>query len=228
VLNIYKPIGWTSFDVVRWVRKRIDNKVGHAGTLDPFAEGVLLICTGKSTKRVPEFMQLEKEYKGCIELGIATDTLDVTGKVVGKSYVPKIDNHTLALAASSFLGEITQVPPMYSAIKIAGKRLYDIARTGEEALRKPRKVRIQAFDILRIELPIVFFRIICSKGTYIRTLAYDFAQKIGTIGFLRSLTRTRIGNFTLKDSYRLYLLEEYFSSLKGKSKRAMNGNNLES
>lgn len=210
VLNICKPVGWTSFDIVRWVRSRLGKiKVGHAGTLDPFAMGVMLVCIGPATKRVPELMALEKEYEGCIELGIYTDTLDVTGRVMQKKPVPVLDVTTVENAASAFIGEIEQTPPMYSAIKVDGKRLYKIARAGGHAPRKIRVVNIFSIEVLGIELPLIFFRVRCSKGTYVRTLAADWAEHLGTVGFLKTLTRTRVGSFTLDTAYQLNYLEKY-------------------
>lgn len=201
VLNINKPAGWTSFDVVRRVRSLFKiPKVGHAGTLDPFATGVLLILTGNYTKRAPEFFDLEKEYVGEMELGVLTDTLDITGKIIQKKAIEGITSTKILDTCEQFIGEIEQMPPMYSAVKIGGKRLYKLARAGKVVPRKPKRVKIYQLEVLKINLPFVKIRVVCSKGTYIRVLARDIGEELGCGAYLRSLTRTRVGNFKLEEA----------------------------
>ena len=201
VLLLNKPYDWTSFDVVRKVRNAMRiKKVGHAGTLDPLATGLLILCTGKFTKRINEFMQREKEYTGTIVLGAATPTYDLESHPVAVGPYQHLTIETLQSAALSFTGEIEQVPPAHSAIKIDGKRVYELARKGEDVVLQPRKVTIREFEIVRMQLPEVHFRVVCSTGTYIRSLANDFGARLGCGGYLSSLCRTRIGEFELKDA----------------------------
>lgn len=201
ILNINKPEGWTSFDVVNKIRKHIGvKKVGHAGTLDPFATGVLLICTGKATKRVPELMGLEKEYEAIIELGKTTDTYDRTGIILQEKATTDIGIEEVRHICEEFQGKILQTPPMYSAVKVKGKRLYELARRGEVIDRKPRSVVIRKINILSYHEPFLHLDISCSKGTYIRALANDIGEKLGCGGMLNELTRTRIGDYKLEDA----------------------------
>lgn len=201
VLNVNKPVGWTSFDVVNKLKRTFNiPKIGHAGTLDPFASGVLIILTGKYTKKAQYFTDLEKEYDGEIELGLSTDTLDVDGKVIQKGSIKAVTPKKILEVCASFVGEIMQTPPMYSAIKWRGRRLYDLARAGRNIRIRPRAVRIYKLDVAHIELPLVRIRVVCSKGTYIRALARDIGYRLGCGAYLRSLTRTRIGDFRLEDS----------------------------
>jgi tRNA pseudouridine55 synthase len=204
-------VGWTSCDVVRWFRVHLGKiKVGHAGTLDPFAQGIVLVCVGSATKRVPELMALEKEYEGCLELGIYTDTLDVTGTIIQRKNVPAINMATVRRVASDFIGEIEQIPPMHSAVKVQGKRLYKIARSGYETSRKSRVVTVFSMEVLSFKNPLIFFRIRCSKGTYVRSLAAEWAERMGTVGYLKTLTRTRVGPYTIDEAYRMNMLEELY------------------
>lgn len=192
---------WTSFDVVNKLRYHFKiKKVGHAGTLDPFATGLLIVCLGKkATKQIDTFQDKTKGYRAVIELGKATDTYDITGSVTKTS--DKISTkEEIREVVNSFIGEIDQVPPMYSAIKIKGKKLYELARKGEEIERKPRKINIHNIKIINIDYPLVELDITCSKGTYIRSLAYDIGEKIGCYGYLKELERTKIGEFDVKDS----------------------------
>jgi len=201
IININKPAGWTSFDVVRRIRQAIKvKKVGHAGTLDPFATGVLLVCTGKATKRVNELMHLEKEYRADIELGKTTDTYDCTGKVTSHHTTEAVTESRIRDVCQEFVGEIEQVPPMYSAIKQNGTRLYELARRGVTVERAPRRVCIYELNILKIDLPIVSIEVVCSKGTYIRALANDIGGKLDCGGYLGSLCRTRIGSYKVEDA----------------------------
>lgn len=204
ILNINKPEGWTSFDVVKKVRNQIKPaKVGHAGTLDPFATGVLLVCTGKATKRVQELMELQKEYVATVELGKTTDTFDVTGTVLSEADPAGITMDDVRRVQARFEGQIEQVPPMYSAVKVNGERLYNLARRGEEVPRKARKVYIYKLDLLDFAVPYLQFKIVCSKGTYIRALADEMGKELGTGAYLKTLCRTRIGPYRLEDAYSL-------------------------
>ncbi len=201
VLLIDKPYDWTSFDVVRKVRNLIKiKKVGHAGTLDPLATGLLIVCTGKFTKRINEYMLREKEYKGTIVLGATTPTYDLESHPEGHVDTSHLTEEMLRTATAPFIGEILQVPPIHSAIKINGKRVYELARKGEDVEIKPRPIVIREFELTRISLPEVDFKIVCSTGTYIRSIANDFGKEVGVGGYLSALYRTRIGEFHLRDA----------------------------
>ncbi|MBN2093674.1 tRNA pseudouridine(55) synthase TruB [candidate division KSB1 bacterium] len=201
ILNLFKAPGWTSFDVVRKITyiTRI-KKVGHAGTLDPFASGVLLITLGRATKQITRLQELEKEYVCEIQLGTVTDTLDVTGKVIQTFPTHQLDEIQIEKIIQQFVGEIEQVPPQFSAIKIKGKRAYQFAREGKMIELAPRKIQIYGIDILEMQLPIIKLKICCAKGTYIRSLARDIGEKSGCGGFVKSLVRTRIGPYRIEDS----------------------------
>jgi len=202
ILNIDKPVDWTSFDVVKKIRSHIKPaKVGHAGTLDPFATGVLLICTGKATRRVQELMELQKEYVATMEFGKATDTYDVTGKVLLEKDASGVTLEDVKRVCARFEGQVEQVPPMYSAVKVKGERLYKLARRGEEVSRKARKVYIYKLELLDFSNPFLQLKIVCSKGTYIRALAHEMGEEIGTGAYLTELTRTRIGPYRIEDAY---------------------------
>ncbi len=201
VILVNKPLEWTSFDVVRKIRNTIRiKKVGHAGTLDPLATGLLIVCTGKFTKRINEFMSQEKEYTGTITLGAVTPTYDLESEPTDFKPFEHITETQLREATLPFIGNIMQVPPAHSAIKKDGKRLYELARKGEEVIVEPRPVTIREFELTAIEMPVVHFRVVCSTGTYIRSLAHDFGQQLGCGGYMSSLCRTRIGSFTLNES----------------------------
>ena len=201
VLLIDKPYNWTSFDVVNKIRSLIKiKKVGHTGTLDPLATGLLILCTGKFTKKINEYMAQEKEYIGTFTLGATTPTYDLESLPENLNDNFQFSLEELNNAAKKFKGEIMQVPPMHSAIKFEGKRVYELARQGEHVVLQPRKVVISEFEIVEIELPIVHFRIVCSTGTYIRSIANDFGKTLGCGAYLSNLCRTRIGNFLLKDA----------------------------
>ena len=201
VLRINKPLHWTSFDAVRKIRNLVrTKKVGHAGTLDPLATGLLIICTGKFTKRINEFMSAEKEYTGTFTLGAITPTFDLeSGPQDFKEY-SDINVGQILEAKKKFTGEILQIPPIHSAIKKDGKRVYELARQGKEVKLEPRKITIKEFEIITIGLPVIFFRVVCTTGTYIRSLANDFGEALGCGAYLSSLCRTRIGNFSLQES----------------------------
>ncbi|MCD7806746.1 MAG: tRNA pseudouridine(55) synthase TruB, partial [Lachnospiraceae bacterium] len=209
IINIYKEAGFTSFDVVAKMRGILKTrKIGHTGTLDPAAVGVLPVCVGNATKAVPFLMDHDKEYVAELLLGVTTDTLDTTGQVLGTKPVNCGENEVRD-AVMSFLGESRQIPPMYSAVKVDGKRLYELAREGKEVERKPRTIRIAELEILKAELPVVRFRVVCSKGTYIRTLCQDMGEKLGCSGCMRSLERTRVGRFGKDTAITLKELERH-------------------
>jgi tRNA pseudouridine55 synthase len=201
VLLINKPLEWTSFDVVRKIRNTIKiKKVGHAGTLDPLATGLLILCTGKFTKRINEFMAQEKEYTGTITFGAVTPTYDLESDPQDFKDYSAITIEQLQAIAGQFTGEIMQVPPMHSAIKKDGKRVYELARKGQIIELEPRRIVIREFEFTKIEMPVVYFRVVCSTGTYIRSLANDVGKAAGCGAYLSSLCRTRIGEFTLDRS----------------------------
>jgi len=201
VLLINKPYDWTSFDVVRRIRNLIKiKKVGHAGTLDPLATGLLILCTGKFTKKINEYMAQEKEYTGTIVLGATTPTYDLESIPENYTDGSHITAKQVAEVAKSFTGEVLQVPPIYSAIKKDGKRAYELARKGQELELEPRKITVSGFTTT-FNYPEVHFKIVCSTGTYIRSLANDLGKQLGCGGYLSELCRTRIGNYTLENSW---------------------------
>jgi len=201
IVAIDKPVDWTSFDVVNKLRGMTKvKKVGHAGTLDPFATGLLLVCFASATKQVNQLMELEKEYQGTFELGSETDSHDITGKVVSQHPVPDLSRTQIESAAKKYSGEILQVPPMFSALKRDGKKLYELARQGKEVELAARSVKVYAFDILEVSLPEIRFRIACSRGTYIRAIARDLGRDLGCGAFLKTLRRTRVGAYTVADA----------------------------
>lgn len=211
VILINKPLHWTSFDVVRKLRSLIQiKKIGHAGTLDPLATGLLIVCTGKFTKRINEYMAQEKEYTGSITLGAVTPTYDLESLPEQQKDFSYVTNDMLQTATEKFVGAIQQLPPMFSAIKKDGVALYELARRGEEVELKPRSIHIKSFEITAMELPVVHFKVICSTGTYIRSLANDYGAALGCGGYLSSLCRTRIGEFKNEDAMGM---EEFEKSL---------------
>lgn len=207
IVLIDKPLQWTSFQVVNKVRWRIRKtfgikkiKVGHAGTLDPLASGLLIICTGKFTKRIQEFMGQTKEYTGTIALGATTPSYDLETEIDQTFPVDHISAENIKQTTKGFIGEIEQYPPVFSALKKDGKRLYEYAREGEEVVVAARKITISEFEITRIELPEVDFRVVCGKGTYIRSLAHDFGKALQSGGHLSALRRTKIGSFDVTNA----------------------------
>jgi tRNA pseudouridine55 synthase len=201
VLLINKPYEWTSFDVVNKLRYVLKiKKIGHAGTLDPLATGLLIICTGKMTKRIDEFMGLEKEYTGKFVLGQTTPSHDLETVVSESTDISLLTQEQIHAAAKALTGNLQQLPPMHSAIKIGGKRAYQFARKGQDIELKHRTVDISVFEITALQLPTVSFRIVCSKGTYIRSIARDFGNALGVGAYLSELCRTRIGNYLLSDA----------------------------
>ncbi|GAB3813343.1 tRNA pseudouridine(55) synthase TruB [Pontibacter rugosus] len=201
ILLLNKPLDWTSFDVVKKVRNTIRvKKVGHASTLDPLATGLLILCTGKFTKRIDEIQGQEKEYTGIIRLGEITPSYDRETEVTETHDTSHLTEADIKAAAQTFVGTIEQIPPIYSAVQVDGKRAYDLARKGKAVDLKPRTITIQAFDITSINGPELEFRVVCSKGTYIRSLAHDLGQQLGVGGHLSKLERTRIGAYKLEDA----------------------------
>lgn len=210
VMLIDKPLDWTSFDVVRKVRNMIKiKKVGHAGTLDPLATGLLILCTGKFTKKINEYMAKEKEYTGTITLGASTPTYDLESEPVDQCSVDHLTEEIIRSATQKFTGPIMQVPPIHSAIKINGKRVYELARKGHDVELEPRPVTIHEFEITSVNLPEVNFRIVCSTGTYIRSIANDFGNELGVGGYLSKLCRTRIGEFKLEDALSMDQVKDF-------------------
>ncbi len=212
-----KPIGWTSFDVVARIRSMYHiPKIGHAGTLDPKASGLLIICTGKMTKSIDQFSELEKEYVGTIELGATTKSFDSETEVIERNDISGVTLSKLLTAAQSFIGVQKQIPPMYSAVKINGRRLYKDARKGRTIAREPREIFVGEFEITSFNPPFAEFKVVCSKGTYVRSLANDVGEKLGCGAYLKSLIRTRIGSFCVAEAYSmedLNLLSEKIHSV---------------
>lgn len=207
VLLIDKPLHWTSFDVVKKIKYLLKRKlgikkikVGHAGTLDPLASGLLIVCTGKMTKQIPSIQDQKKEYIGVIELGAVTASYDLESEVVPKTDPSHLSQKELVNASQQLSGVIQQFPPIFSAKKIDGKRAYSLARKGEKPQMKSKEVLIEAFDISKVEMPEVHFLIRCSKGTYIRSMAHDYGEILGVGGYLKSLRRTAIGDYTVKEA----------------------------
>ncbi len=201
VLLINKPLRWTSFDVVRKMQYKFKTKkVGHAGTLDPLATGLLILCTGTFTKRIEEFQAQEKEYIGTFVLGQTTPSYDLETEPSDAIDFMHITNEQITSATKKFIGNIRQKPPMHSAIRIKGRRAYDFAREGKDVELGLRDVEIKEFLITEINKPFVKFKVVCSKGTYIRSLAHDFGQELGVGAYLSELCRTRIGGFKLEEA----------------------------
>ena len=201
VILVDKPLQWTSFDVVKKLKFALKvKKIGHAGTLDPLATGLLILCTGKKTKEIESYQAQEKEYTGTFTIGATTASYDLESEpenAVDYSHITEAD---LTHAANSLTGTLEQVPPLFSAVKIDGKRAYVHARKGEEVTLKSRKVEISTFELSHIHLPQVSFKIVCSKGTYIRSIARDFGELLGVGAYLSELRRTRIGDFKVEDA----------------------------
>ncbi len=207
IINVYKEAGYTSFDVVARLRGILKiKKIGHTGTLDPDATGVLPVCVGKATKLCDMLTDKDKVYECVMMLGVETDTYDLSGKVLSRNSVTASEEE-IVNAINSFVGDIMQVPPMYSALKVNGKKLYELAREGKEVERKPRPVTIFSIDILNISLPEVSIRIHCSKGTYIRSLCHDVGEVLGCGCAMKSLVRTRVSMFDIADARTLDEIE---------------------
>jgi tRNA pseudouridine55 synthase len=215
LILIDKPFGWTSFDVVRKIRYLTKTKkVGHAGTLDPLATGLLIVCTGKFTKKINEYMAQEKEYTGSITLGATTPTYDLESEPQDFKPIDELTEEKIKDATKIFTGNILQTPPIHSAIKKEGKRSYDLARQGIDVKLEPRAVTVSAFEITTIELPKIYFKVVCTTGTYIRSLANDYGEKLGCGGYLSSLCRTRIGEFLLENAQTMEQFEQYVKEIR--------------
>lgn len=209
VINVYKEAGYTSHDVVAKLRGIFhQKKIGHTGTLDPQAEGVLPVCLGKATKLCDLLADHDKVYEAVVHLGITTDTQDMTGAVLAEQNV-QVTEEEVRFCIASFEGEQMQIPPMYSALKVGGRKLYELAREGKEVERKPRKVHFYQIEVLKIEFPLVSIRVHCSKGTYIRTLCHDIGENLGCGACMEKLVRTRVERFELTDARKLCQIEEY-------------------
>ena len=212
VILIDKPVNWTSFDVVNKIRSLTKvKKVGHAGTLDPLATGLLIICTGKKTKEISQYQDQRKKYTGTITLGKTSPSLDLGTDVAEHELPNDLTEEKILSVRDKFLGNIEQIPPMFSAIKHQGKRLYKIARTGKEIERNSRQIQIYSFEIEKIDLPNIYFEISCSKGTYIRVIADDFGKALGCGAILSLLRRTEIGDYKVVDALNLTQFSEQFN-----------------
>jgi len=228
VILINKPLTWTSFQVVNKMKyvikqhpsllldgKRVQPKIGHAGTLDPLATGLLIVCTGKQTKRIELYQAQEKEYTGTFYIGATTPCYDLEKEIDAHYATAHISEQLIKDTTAQFIGKQQQTPPLFSAIKIDGKRAYDIARAGQTAEIKPKEITISAFEITRIALPEVDFKVVCSKGTYIRSLARDFGLALKSGAHLTALCRTRIGEYKLEDALTLTEFEQNVKNTTG-------------
>lgn len=212
VILVDKPYTWTSFDVVNKLRRQIKAKIGHAGTLDPLATGLLICCTGKFTKKITDFQKQPKEYTGVFQLGAVTPTYDLESEPEHQQPFEHITEEQIRKATEQFTGDIEQMPPIHSAIKKGGKRAYEYARAGQEIKLDPRPVQITEFEITAINLPEVHFRVGCSTGTYIRSLAHDFGQALGCGAYLKELRRTKIGEYHADNAASPEELIEFWNS----------------
>ena len=220
ILLVDKPLKWSSFQAVNKLKYLLINKVGlpkkfkigHAGTLDPLATGLLIVCTGKFTKRITEIQSQAKEYTGIFHIGATTPSYDLETEIDENYPISHITNDLIQETTKQFLGEIDQKPPIFSAIKKDGKRLYEHARAGETIEIEFRKTTIHEFEITRIDLPEIDFRVVCSKGTYIRSLAYDFGKALNSGAHLTALRRTKIGAYNVNDAIDVTLFEEFIHS----------------
>ncbi|MBS1548620.1 MAG: tRNA pseudouridine(55) synthase TruB [Bacteroidetes bacterium] len=217
VLLVDKPLDWTSFNAVnklKWKLKREFNlpkkfKIGHAGTLDPRATGLLIVCTGKFTKKIPEIQDAPKEYWAEIKIGVQTESYDTEKPEILHQDYSHIDSEFIHKVLQDFIGEIDQTPPIFSALKVDGKRAYDLARAGQEVEMKSRKTTIMYIKEIEVNLPLVSFVVGCSKGTYIRSLAHDIGQKLGVGAYLTQLRRTKIGDYSVENASGDYLKNEF-------------------
>jgi len=198
---IDKDLHWTSFDVVKKIRNTLKiKKVGHAGTLDPLASGLMIVCAGKATKKIEGLMGVEKEYTGTFRLGATTPSYDLETEVDATFPTTHLTEGLIYTTANQFVGHQMQIPPIYSALKVEGKKLYELARQGKEAKIEPRPIEIKEFVITGIRFPDIDFRLVVSKGTYIRSIAFDFGKACGSGGHLAALRRTRVGDFKIEDA----------------------------
>jgi len=216
VILVDKPYKWTSFDAVNSIKISLRAKIGHCGTLDPLATGLLICCTGEMTKQISSYQQLPKEYTGVFHIGATTATYDLESEPVDAMPYGHITEEQIREAVKKLTGEIMQVPPIHSAIKKDGKRSYDLARAGKEVILDARPVTISEFEIQGIQLPEVHFRVVCSTGTYIRSLAHDFGALLGCGAYLSSLRRTKIGNFDATNALTPLQWKEYWKPPAGK------------
>ena len=212
IYNLYKPKTCTSFSVVKQIKKITSEKVGHSGTLDPFADGVLVLGIGKSTKKLSEIIEYDKKYTGVIKVGQKTDTKDLTGSIIEEKEIPNMKNFDLNELAQFFIGKHMQTPPMYSAKKIDGVRLYKLARKNISIDRKPKEIEIKYLSCLLDGNDKLLIEVECSSGTYIRVLAEEICEKIGTVGHLISLTRTKVGPFDINESLTIERFKEKWKS----------------
>lgn len=200
MILVDKPLGWTSFDALNKIRRHIHTKIGHCGTLDPLATGLLICCTGKMTKNITAYQKQPKEYTGIFQLGATTPTYDLESEPENFRPYEHLDEQVIRAATAAFTGDIMQIPPAHSAIKRDGKTAYKLAREGKEVKLDPRPVQISLFEITAIHLPEVHFRVQCSTGTYIRSLAHDFGAALNCGAYLKALRRTRIGDFSVEQA----------------------------
>ena len=211
IMNVYKEAGYTSHDVVARLRGICKmKKIGHTGTLDPDAVGVLPVCLGSGTKLCDMLTDWDKEYIAVLRLGVTTDTQDMSGRILRQcpaGEAQRLDPEAVKAAVLGFVGDYDQIPPMYSALKVNGRKLYELAREGREVERRARRVQIREIEILALELPLVRMRVVCSKGTYIRTLCHDIGEQLGCGGTMESLTRSRVGIFGIEEALTLEQLE---------------------
>jgi len=213
IYSIYKPTGWTSFDVVKKIRGITkEKKVGHGGTLDPFAEGLLIIATGKDTKQLANISGASKSYRAVLKLGKTTDTLDTEGQIIDTKPVPELNEKIIINVLNKFVGEYEQIPPMFSAKRVNGVRLYKLARENKTVKRKPIIVNINNISLNSLNGDSVDFSVTCSKGTYIRVLGQDIANKLGTVGYLIRLIREKVGKFQINDSSTIEKFESVWMS----------------
>ena len=213
IILIDKPSGPTSFQIVHKIRKITGaKKVGHSGTLDPKASGLMILCTGKKTKEMDRFINLNKTYSGMIKLGLTSPSMDVETECSEIPLPSDLNEEKILEVRDSFLGEIEQTPPMYSAVKVGGKKLYNLARKGKTIERESRKIIINKFEIEKIDLPDIHFTITCSKGTFIRVIADDFGKKLNTGGILFQLRRTAIGHFQVDNAFSINSFSKQFST----------------
>ena len=212
IILIDKPSGPTSFQIVNKIRKITGvRKVGHSGTLDPKASGLMIVCTGKKTKMMDEFINLNKTYSGIIKLGVTSPSMDLETECTPVPIPNDMSEENIRDIRDSFLGEIEQTPPMYSAVKVGGKKLYNLARKGKTIEREPRKIFIEKFEINKIDLPDIHFTITCSKGTFIRVIADDFGKKLGSGAVLSELRRIGIGEFSVDEAFTINEFSHQFS-----------------
>lgn len=211
VILINKELRWTSFDVIKKIRNLVKvKKVGHAGTLDPLATGLLIVCIGKKTKQINQFMDLEKEYTGSMVLGKTTPSVDLETEINSDSSIDHITEDDILVTSKKFIGKLMQVPPIYSALKKDGEPLYKKARKGEKVKIDPREVESKEFEITKIDFPEIHFRLVCSKGFYVRSLVHDFGYELGVGAYMSALNRTRIGDNKIEDAV---TVEEFKQSI---------------